>query len=65
MKDTTLLATSPTPERLQKLIQEYFYSTNIILQPGGEVHNSTGALKSFRWTKKGNRYRFERINSTN
>lgn len=52
------------PTGIQKLISQYYFGSNVILNPISEnewsVSNSKGMIDNVRVVKKGARYRFER-----
>lgn len=59
-KNTHLVATAPSVERLTKMVANYFYGSQIRIE-GENVYSVHGLLKSYRVTIKKGRYRFERI----
>lgn len=64
LNEGKLLASSPTEERIIKLISQYFMGSTISLHPTDDenifdVHNLKGKLKNFHVVKKGGKYRFE------
>lgn len=60
-----LIASAPSIEALEKMLQNYFYSPSVTIVNGCEVHNSKGHMKSYTVTNKKGRYRFERIPQAN
>ena len=56
-----LLASAPTKEGLEKLINEYFYSTNYIIKDDRPYSTKSGfAPERFKVTYNRGRYRFIR-----
>jgi len=52
------LATASTIENLEKLINQYFYSTNCKIE-GSNVVNSKGVIKGFEVVNKKQRFIFQ------
>lgn len=61
-----LLASAPTTERLIMSIAAYFIVSpeEIALLEKGEIEKKGEVVSGWRWTKKGNRYRFEDTDET-
>ena len=62
---TKTIATSPSIERMMKIVGEYYYSPNISLVPVSKniyiVHNSKGVIQGVNVIKKGKRFVFQSI----
>lgn len=56
-----LLASAASLEDLAKIINDYFYSKNYIIQPGGSIYNTKTkkTLTNYRVRKASDRFRFE------
>lgn len=62
-----LIASAPTEERIVKLISDYFYGSNIKLEPTDDegtfnVHNSKGKVNGYVVVLKDGKYKFQAIN---
>jgi len=62
---TKTIATSPSIERMMKIVGDYYYSPNISLVPVNDklylVHNSKGIIQGVNVIKKGKRFVFQSI----
>lgn len=58
-----LIGTSSTKEGLEKIINEYLFSTNWIIKENLELYNkkTEKTLSNYRIVQKKNRWRFESV----
>ena len=56
-----LIATAPTREKMEQMINTYFFSTKYTLSDNLEILHPDKTLKNYRVTEKKNRFRFEMI----
>ena len=55
-----LIASSPSLQALHRMVDRFFGGCRVlILHEDGRVETGRGVCDSFRWLKKGKRYRFE------
>lgn len=60
--NTRLMASSPSLEALHRMVDRFFGGCRVlILHEDGRVETGRGVCESFRWVKRGKRYRFEMI----
>jgi len=59
----TLIASSPTRDRLLDMARKFYYSPNVALNDDGTVSNSKGIISGVCWKQKKNRFRLELINN--
>ena len=56
-----LLATATSKEKMEQIINSYFFSNSYYLDANMNICPPTKQLKNFRVVQKGNRLRFEEI----
>jgi hypothetical protein len=56
-----LIGSAGSLDQLKKLIEKFYYSSNVTLHNDGKVSTGRGVIDGVRWIEKSGRYRFERV----